>query len=340
MFANNIGIHKAGKYNFYTVETNGKKYVIGGVPERYASIYLRETDDADALILLTSNPQYCGGVEETVRRNPKTEVWATPAGLRNIKEIINSDVNERIIKDLFETDGFKFVVTPGLPWVDTVSVIYEKTLFSGDLLSKDADYRGGFENSGIKINREFALSAIERLEDYEICAILTAKGSPTENVGFAFEEWRRMCFRAKSGMRRAAIVYSSRYGYTELLAKRMKDALCGEFDVYFETAENADFDEVNNSDVLLIGTNTVDRNAPRSVWNVITNLDLINKRGMPYFVFGSFGWAGDGIKLIDKTLSAMGMKRIAKPTEVLFKPKNEDFDDIAKIADKIKLEIL
>ena len=66
------------------------------------------------------------------------------------------------------------------------------------------------------------------------------------------------------------------------------------------------------------------------IWDAVTSLDLVNKRRMPYLVFGSYGWAGDGIKLIHKTLSAMGMKAAAKPVEVLFKPDENDLGKLRR----------
>ena len=56
---------------------------------------------------------------------------------------------------------------------------------------------------------------------------------------------------------------------------------------------------------------------------------------MPYFVFGSFGWAGDGIKLVDKTLSALGLKQASKPVEVLFRPKAEDLEKLKKATERL-----
>ena len=87
--------------------------------------------------------------------------------------------------------------------------------------------------------------------------------------------------------------------------------------------------------MLIIGTKTINRNAPQKVWDIVTSLDLVNKRSMPYFVFGSFGWAGDGIKLIDKTLQAMGMKQASKPVEVLFAPSDKDFEQMDKAITKL-----
>ena len=66
-----------------------------------------------------------------VANNPDVDVYATSAGLRNIKEIINRDINECLIKDNMEISGIKFIIAPNLSWVDTVLAMYSGILFSG-----------------------------------------------------------------------------------------------------------------------------------------------------------------------------------------------------------------
>ena len=328
MSANNISV--AG-YNFYTVETNGRKYIIGGVPKEQKDIYIAEAKDASAIVLITSNPGFCGGVGEVVKENPDIEVYATPAGLRNIKEIINRDINEKLIKDGMELDGLKFIITPGLPWVDTVSVIYGNTLYSGELFSGDENYY----REHLGINRDFVISALDRLSGFEFDTICPAVGEVKRDTETAFSDYRAFTKTETTTKKRVSVIYSSRYGFTKSLAEYAKDKLDTEFEVYLSDAENADKNIVDKSDMLIIGTNTINRNAPQKVWDIITGLDLVNKRGMPYFVFGSFGWAGDGIKLIDKTLQAMGMKQATKPVEVLFAPSDKDFEQMDKAIAKL-----
>lgn len=334
--ASNIITHSEGGYNFYTINTDGKKYIIGGMPCEYSEIYVSEAKNAVAAILLTSNPKYCGTIEPAIRCNPKLEIYATAAGLRNIKEIINTDINEVLIKDGIEADGIKFVITPGLPWVDTVSAVYENTLFSGAMFSGGTDFAEYFKNSDLSLNIGFVKSALDRFDELEINRICPSYGDEHNNVDEIFSAYRGLANVKANETPYVSIIYSSEFGFTKSLAEHLRDELSGEFDVYFQTAENADISKINKSDALFIGTNTLNRNAPQAVWDVITRLDLVNKRGMGYFVFGSFGWAGDGIKLVDKTLSAMGMKRYEKPFEVLFKPNETDFEKLSKTANRLK----
>ena len=326
-----MSVHTVGGYNFYTITGNDKKYIIGGVPYSLKDSYIAEACDASAIILLTSNPEFVGGVAEVVAQNPDIAVYATSAGLRNIKEIINRDINEKLIKDSMQLDGMKFIITPGLPWVDTVSVIYNRKLFSGELFSGDANYY----SERLKINRGFVVSALETLCSEEFSEILPAVGNIIEEKSKAFEDYYELTAENEVSGTRIAIVYSSVFGYTKTIAQYMQSKLSEKADVYFADAKNADIETINASDIIIIGTNTVNRNAPKEIWDVITRLDLTNKRGTPYFVFGSFGWAGDGIKLIDKTLNAMGMKQIAKPLEVLFAPSENDIKDAEKAVKKV-----
>ena len=331
MSANDISISVAGAYNFYTVKTNGRKYIIGGVPEKLKDSYIAEAKDASAIVLLTSKPEFCGGVGEVVAQNPGIEVYATPAGLRNIKEIINKDINEKLIKDGMELDGIRFIITPGLSWVDTVSAIYGDVLFSGELFSGSDDYYA----QHLKINRDFVVSALESFDGFEFKKIYPAIGNIITDCKTAFSNYRALTKPQESIKKQISVIYSSEYGFTKSLAEYAKEKLDGDFEVYFTDAKNADKKLVDNSDMLIIGTNTINRNSPQEIWNIITSLDLVNKRGMPYFVFGSFGWAGDGIKLIDKTLQAMGMKQAAKPVEVLFAPTDKDFEQMDKAIAKL-----
>ncbi len=321
--ANNIITHSVGGYNFYTVTAGDKKYIIGGVPQEHKDSYIAEAETASAIVLLTSKPEFTGGVGEAVERNPNVCVYATSAGLRNIKEIINSEINECLIKDDMELDGIRFAVAPNLPWVDTVLAVYGGTLFSGELFSGGEEYY----RQNLAVNRDFVASATERVKALGVNKICPAKGEADCSQIELYEKLTKPVINEKPLV---SIIYSSEYGYTRKLAEYAKEQLEKEYEVYFTEADECDMSIVNKSDMLIIGTNTINRNAPKPIWNVITSLDLVNMRQMPYFVFGSFGWAGDGIKLTDKTLQAMGMKQVIKPVEVLFAPTEKDYLEMDK----------
>ena len=74
MSADNIKINTVGEYNFYSIFTDGKKYVAGGVGNDFKEEYFREAKDADGIILLTSKPEFVGGLEDVLAQNPEIAV--------------------------------------------------------------------------------------------------------------------------------------------------------------------------------------------------------------------------------------------------------------------------
>lgn len=350
MSADNINAYKAGEYNYYTVETAGKRITIGGTAEKFSESYIRTAASSDAVILLTANPEFTGGLERVLEIKPDIEVYATAAGLRNIKQTVNCEINERLIKDGMELGGISFLITPNLSWVDSCMALYEGVLFSGEAFSgfKDsaADLRNEFEKR-LAVNRAFVLSAIERLENESITAIYPAYGSamPQGTVCICalpeevFKIYRKWCHTDSHDRIKAAVICSSRYGCTKSLADRLIEKLKTVFEVSFSDVDKAENSEaaavLNSSDVIIVGTDTINRSAPKKIWDAVTGIDLVNKKGTPYFVFGSYGWSGDGTKLIEKTLCTMGLRQIMKPVEVILKPEQADYERIDKAAERI-----
>ena len=331
MSANNIRAYSAGGYNYFLADTGVKKYMIGCVPERYAAEYVKAAADIDAVVLITSDPEFSGGIEALIDSRPDIEIYGGSAALRNIKEIVNRSVNEHLIKDGMTENGLRFFITPGLHWVDSVMVLYNGVLFSGQLFS-GGEAAEQYYKDRLAVNRGFVTNALDRLENEDIHIIYPAYGGAAscDMIGKC-REWTAADRKEK---KRAAVIYSSRHGYTKALAIRAAERLGEAFDTALFDAESDDITKItaaiDAADMLAVGTRTEDRNAPKCIWSAICGIDLMNNRSRPYFVFGSFAWAGDGIKLIDSTLRAMGMKQLVKPVEVLLKPTEEDMKRIDK----------
>ena len=334
----NVTLFSQDGYNFYVVDASGKKFVIGGVPEKLCDTYVNEARSADGLIILTSKPEFCGGLERVLEINPDIPIYATPAGLRNIKEIVNREFNERLIKNTSEVSGIRFVVIPNVHWVDTVAAVYEGMLFSGELFSGGNSF-AEYYSQRLAVNRGFVRDAVEMLHRENLSAICPSYGGIHSNPSFIIDEYIKMTEKPEKQGRKICVLYSSEYGFTKSMAEFISEKLSKDNEIYLINSENENSELVSNiiniSDMLIVGTRTINRNAPTKIWDVITRIDLVNKRGMPYFVFGSFGWAGDGIKLVDKTLSAMGLRQMLKPVEVLLKPSPNDFERLEKAIYKI-----
>ncbi len=339
-----VNAYSCGKHRFYTVKGGGANWIIGGVPEA-SEEYIEAARGADRIVLLTARPEFAQSLSAVLEVNPDIRVYASAAGLRNIKEIVNTGLNEQLVKDGMEEDGIRFLAAPGLCWMDSVIALADGVLFSGELFS-------GFDGSavGLKryyeenlaVNSGFVRSVLEKLSGKEIRAVCPAYGmtcpqgsvclsAEPEELTAKYMEWSKA---PRKNCMDAVIIFASRYGYTRSMAECAAELLKERYRVTLLDAVREDREKlvsaVNSADILLIGTNTENRNAPRAIWDAVTALDLVNKRGMRYLVFGSFGWAGDGMKLIDSTLSSMGMKRAAKPVDVLLRPDESDFMRLKK----------
>ncbi|MGN0182066.1 MAG: flavodoxin domain-containing protein [Candidatus Ornithomonoglobus sp.] len=332
------------------MQTAGRRITIGGTTENFSESYIRTAASSDAVILLTAKPEFTGGLERVIEIKPDIEIYATSAGLRNIKQIVNREINEQLIKDGMELGEIRFFITPNISWVDSCMALYEGVLFSGEAFSgfegSAVDLKNAFEQR-LAVNKAFVLSATERLEKESITAIYPAYGSamPQGTVCMSalpeevFKIYRKWCHTENTDRIKAAVVYSSRYGYTKSLADRLIERLGAAFDVSAsdvdKTENSAVIDILNTADVIIVGTDTINRSAPKRIWDAVTGIDMVNKKGTPYFVFGSYGWSGDGTKLIEKTLGAMGLRQIIKPVEVILKPDAADFERLDKAAERI-----
>lgn len=347
-----VTLYSCEGYNFYTVNSGGKTYIIGGVPQKYSDEYADVAKEADAVILLTSMPEFSLSVAEAVKVNPEIEIIASPAGLRNIKEIINCEVNEKTAKNGTDIDGIEIIVTPGIPWVDSVMAVYNGILFSGAAFSGfDGSAVGlkSYYDDNLSVSHGFMRSALDDIKRFDINMICPSYGltcpqgsecisALPEEVFGKYVQWTEE--QIESG-HVAAVVYSSKFGFTRELAQYAAEVLKENFEVMLVNAEDDPSeaaDAINSSDVFMIGTNTINRNAPECIWKTISSIDAVNKRGTKYVVFGSYGWVADGIKLVDRVFETMGMRKTSRPVEVLFRPCEDDFEKIKKAARALAAE--
>jgi flavorubredoxin len=81
-------------------------------------------------------------------------------------------------------------------------------------------------------------------------------------------------------------------------------------------------DELERADALVVGTPTINRDAPPPVWQALSLVSTVTPKGRLAAVFGSYGWSGEAVKLIEErlvglkyTLAAAGLHYRFTPTE-------------------------
>lgn len=333
-----IGINVPALHTFdlYAQNISCNAYVVKGektalidtAPQCCQDEFLKKVEEItdvskiDYIICNHTEQNHSGIVEKLLEINPKAKVTATIAGLRNLKEITNIQFNELVAKDGMKIDlggkTLEFIITPNLPWPDTMVTycIEEKTLFSCDIFSS---YGSEKEYYDIKMSNfsDFAQTAAKRISKLDIDIICTGMGEAVKNTDIIakYIQWSEKTEKDKVT---AAVIYASAYGTTEQMAQIVSDVLKqNNIEVRLIDADNVSA-EINSADVLIFGTPTINRNAPKKIWNAIAQLDAISAKGKPCFVFGSYGWGGEALMLVHNHLRQLKLDMFEKPFSAVF----------------------
>ena len=309
--------------------------------------------EIDYLVCNHSEPDKSGAVRRILELNPNIEVIGTIAAIKNLKEITNMTFNEHIAKDgasleLGNGTELQFCIVPNLNWPDTM-VTYEtqsKTLFSCDMFSSycDCEDDNGYENAlkeyynrFLSHFKGFVQRAIEKISSFDIQLICTAYGTPIEEyISKVMADYKNWSIAAESDIKTVSVFYSSRYGNTAKMADVLEHTLKKNgFNVKMLDEVNDDTTEtLNNSDAIIFGTSTENKNAPAQIRNAVARLSPMSVKGKPYFVFGSYGWSGEGIQLVNDALKLLKMKPFEKPFSVYFTPSDKDIDELNEYTER------
>lgn len=364
-------------YNAYLVRGE-KNALIETVCADFADDYIKNiseimpVSEIDYLVCTHTEPDHSGCVGKILELNPDIEVVSTIAAIKNLQEITNKTFNEHTAKhgariNLGKGMEAEFCITPNLPWPDTMVTYIEKakTLFSCDIFAanyiadtvSDANvdensYRLAaktFFTERIYPFRPFMRTALEKISGFDFDMICAGHGPVLEKfsreITGLYKNW---CEDENKSEKKAAVFYVSRYGYTAEMAKTVSDTLTENgFDAELcnasENAPDSMLDVLNKADILAFGSPTINKNAAKDLWDIITRADLINIKGKPCMIFGSYGWGGEGLTLLYKTLQAMRLKVFDKPFGVILKPSGENIDGLQnytrRFAEYIKKEI-
>jgi flavorubredoxin len=74
----------------------------------------------------------------------------------------------------------------------------------------------------------------------------------------------------------------------------------------------------------LVGTPTLNSNVPHPILHLIANLVVLNMKGKPASVFGSYGWSGEAIKTVQDILTSMRIKVAPEPIKVRMTPNEQE----------------
>lgn len=318
----------------------------------------------DYLIMDHNEPDHSGSVSKLLELCPNLTVICTQAGRKHLEDITNQKFNCRVVKQGDTLDlgsrTLEFIPAPMLHWADSMFTWSpaDKALFTCDflgahyceptMLDTSVHYRQAWIGQAkyyydcifspfapyvrAGLDKIYALSAVPEM-------ICTSHGPClTSHIGGAiglYREWSAIHEHAHF----AAVLYCSAYGCTEKLAQAAAEALKARGfavelrDVTFtplaETAALA-----NDCALLAVGAPTINRDAPKAIWDVLASIDAINSKGKPAFVFASYGWSGEAAEMLRTRLQQLKFNVADQSVRAIFTPTAADLAAVKALAEE------
>ena len=167
---------------------------------------------------------------------------------------------------------------------------------------------------------------LDRLDSLPIRTIAPFHGPAVDQSWRSLlADYRRWGERQQGATRSVALLYASAYGNTAAIADALARGVTGTgVRVESLNCEFASSDElvaaIRRADALLLGSPTLGGHAPTPMVSALGTVLAEADRTRPVGVFGSFGWSGEAIDLLERKLGDGGFRFAFAPIRVKFSP--------------------
>ena len=108
-----------------------------------------------------------------------------------------------------------------------------------------------------------------------------------------------------------------------------------------EGSEIAPFvDLIENADGLIFGTPTINGDAVKPVWDLLSSLTVVNLKGKLGGVFGSYGWTGEGVKMVEDRLRGLKLRVPMAGMRVKLIPTDEEIYQCREFGQTLAQELM
>ena len=354
---------KGTTYNSYLIDDE-KVAIIDCVKDGYFEEFLGKIKGVigerkvDYIVVQHTELDHSGSVGKLLEVYPEAVIIASKAAIKYLKEITNSEFNSKpALEDIcLGKNTLQFISAPNLHWPDTMFtyVKEEKILFTCDFMgchyspikcitdSCSGDY---FEEMKYYFEvimgpfKKFVNMGLDKIKDLELDMVAPSHGpihiNDVKKYIDLYREWAKV-YEIKE--KNVQIFYVSAYNNTknmgEYLAKKINEAGI--------KAEAHEITSMNLSDIvgliekasgIMIGSPTINQDAVKPAWDVLSLVCPIINRGKAAAAFGSYGWSGEGTPMLTQRLKSLKFKVVEEGLKFNFVPSEAEYEKADKFVE-------
>ncbi|AGX44757.1 FprA family A-type flavoprotein [Clostridium saccharobutylicum] len=335
-----LTLTKGTTYNSYLLNTE-KPTVIDTVDISFGKEFVDnleniiELDKIKYIVINHTEPDHSGSLRSLASKAKNAVIVCTKPAVNELKEMYKLHDREFLIVrdgDTLDIGGktLKFIETPYLHTEETMITYCEedKILFPCDIFSTHvANYEYfndlakediigdfiGYYKLIMHPHRRYVQNMIEKIEDLDIKMIAPSHGFVLrENVQSFIDIYDNMSKNAETS-KKALILYSTMTGNTKKIADILKEKfeeqnIASKVINVNKTPKEEVIAAINEADAIFFGSSTKYGDMIGNMEDILKNLkslDLESKLGV---AFGSFGWSGESIEVVQDYLNETDLK--------------------------------
>ncbi|MGB5735268.1 MAG: FprA family A-type flavoprotein [Thiohalocapsa sp.] len=315
------------------------------------------------IVLNHLEPDHTGALPELMRRAPQAQLYISTRATSMLKALLKPKEADKPFEYVTVNTGdevslgdrtLRFLHTPFLHWPDTqcTYLVEQQVLFSGDVFGchycdsrlfndRVGDFRFSFDYYYAHIMRPFkqhVMEALKLIEPLQLKLLAPTHGPVLRDRPRRYVTHYRelstsslsddICNQEKT----LVVFYMSSYGNTA----RMAEAVCAgaeerggvRVSLYdLEGGETEPFvDLIEAADALAFGSPTINGDAVKPVWDLLSSLAVVNLTGKIGAAFGSYGWSGEAVRMIEDRMRGLKMRVPIGGLRVKLIPTDEELE--------------
>ena len=354
-------------YNSYLIKGASKTAVVDSVKEGFTEEFIRNIADVcdiskiGYIVCNHTEPDHSGSLSKLLDLAPDAVVLCSKPASVLLRSIMNRDFECRTVGDGDSVDlggrTLQFISAPFLHWPDSIFtyVPEEGVLLSGDVFGFHFSAQNVFDDltplsSEMAASQKYyfdvimgpfksyVLQAVDKIRGFDIKVIGPSHGpvlrrKPQEAIE-RYKTWASDILNENSP-KKVYVGYVSCYGYTRMLAERIASVVKNAgYDAQIEDVSQLESGacaaKIHRADAFAIGSPTINRDALKPIWDVLTSISAYTIKGKPAVVFGSFGWSGEAIRFLSERLRDLGAEVLGSCSARLY-PDDKELAEAEKI---------
>lgn len=356
-------------YNSYLINDE-KVAVIDAVKDGYFDEFAANIKSiigdkkVDYIIVQHTELDHTGALSNLIDAYPDAKIIGSKAALIYLSNILNKEFNGINPPEELNlgTTTLKFIQAPNLHWPDTMFTyaVKENVLFTCDVFGahycpekdiKDDTSKSYLHELEYYFNaimgpfKKYVIMGLDKIKDLDIDVIAPSHGpihtKEIQRFVDLYRQWAKPTIITKKNVQ---IFYISAYGNTQKMAEYMRDKIVHkgiEAEAHEITSMNMDniIGLIEGASGIMIGSPTLNQDAVKPAWDVLSMVSAITNRGKAAGAFGSYGWSGEAAVMLTERLKSLKFKVVEGGLKFRLVPNAEEFKTADEFVDKF-LELL